>query len=637
MYKKLILTRTLTYVGVIGFVIIFKTIFGDANTLIGVTTVMAALMLLERDLTTSISRNTLKLIAINIGMGFSSYLVVSNIYLGIFINFLTLFFISYQFSSDIRNSVYMPFSLQYLFLLSTPVSSGDFLTRIISLIFSAFVIMFAQIVVNRNKLSKSGNKLLSDVCNIILSKMKSNNNSTPSDIDDVNQIIDSFRTIIYDKREHNYYLTEEGRLKLNLSVSLENLNSMIHDAKIQDIDNDIFDSLDFLIKETMLILDDELDYRCIDDISSRIEELFKVCDSKNISDLFNLQLLDSMLLLADTITSLKLLENNHSNIVKKSNKSIKFLSNKSFRSYFIDRKSLRFCYAIRVAICVTIATFIVQYFEIPEGRWILFTLISIITPLYESSKSKTKDRIFATIIGSFVIFILFSLFEDSNTRMLIILLAGYLNGYTKEYKYSTIFVTISAIGSAALIGDIKVLAVNRLLFVFIAVLVALFANKYIFPYKLKDSIIQLKIMYEETIIKMLKEVENLIAGNKRPDKMKNLLILTSLIDSKARSNEQIANSTFYSTMITERRFLVANIYEMYIWILYGKIKCNYQKEILNDLKDLINYSDEDVNTKITQVEHEISITKDIGSKIIFSSIIVILKELHHLCELDKAI
>ena len=278
-----------------------------------------------------------------------------------------------------------------------------------------------------------------------------------------------------------------------------------------------------------------------------------------------------------------------------------------------------------------------QYFNLSEGRWILFTLLSLITPLYEASKSKTKDRVFATIIGSIIIFILFSIFKDPTLRMLIILATGYLNGYANQYRYSTIFVTVSAIGSAALLGDVGILTINRIFFVFVGIVMSILANKYIFPYKVKDSMIQLKNMYHETIINMLKEVKNLVEGNKQPTTMKNLIVLTSLIDAKAIGDEKIANSPSYSKIISERRSLVANIYELYIWILRGEIKSQSQKEILNDLKDLINYSNEDISSKVAKIEYGITVAKDINTKIILSSIIVILKELCHLGELNKSI
>ncbi len=110
-----------------------------------------------------------------------------------------------------------------------------------------------------------------------------------------------------------------------------------------------------------------------------------------------------------------------------------------------------------------------------------------------------------------------------------------------------------------------------------------------------------------------------------------------MIDAKARGDEKIANLPSYSKIISERRSLVANIYELYIWILRGEIKYQSQKEILNDLKDLINYSNEDITSKVAQIEYGITVAKDINTKIILSSIIVILKELCHLSELNKSI
>lgn len=639
MDKKLIVSKTVTFIAIIAFIVVFKLIFGEKNTLIGVTTVTATLMFLERDLSLSPIRNTIKLILINLLIGISSYLVISNMYLGIIVNFFTLFLISYNFCYNLRNPLYLPFTLQYLFLLANPVDNQELLIRIFSLVFGAIVIMLAQILVNKNRLAKSGNKLLENVCDSIVNKIeyKEQYDLVDDGVEKVNQSIDAFRTMVYDKREYNYYLTEEGRLKLNLSVALENIHSMIHDTNLDSIDNDILKTLELLIKEVKLLLNNSKDNIDEHDVTLYMQKLFKICEEKDIDDLLNLQLLDSMLLLSDTIKSLRSLDEKQYNIVDRSHEISELFSDSGIKSFFIDRKSIRFCYAMRVAISITIATFIMQYFNLSEGRWILFTLLSLITPLYEASKSKTKDRIFATIIGSIIIFILFSIFKDPTLRMLIILATGYLNGYANQYRYSTIFVTISAIGSAALLGDVGVLTINRIFFVFVGIVMAILANRFIFPYKLKDSMIQLKNMYHETIINMLKEVKNLVEGNKQPTTMKNLIVLTSLIDAKARGDEKIANSPSYNKIISERRSLVANIYELYIWILRGEIKYQSQKEILNDLKDLINYSNEDISSKVAQIEYGITVAKDINTKIILSSIIVILKELCHLSELNKSI
>lgn len=639
MNKKLIISKTSTFVFVVFFVVIFKLIFGEENTLIGVSTITATLMFLDQDLTLSPVRSAIKLILINLLIGISSYLVISNMYLGILVNFFTLFIVSYNFCYNLRNPLYIPFTLQYIFLLSNPVDSKGFLVRIVALISGALIIVLTQILVNNNKLSKSGNKLLENVCDSIENKIeyKEQYDLVDDGIEKVNQSIDAFRTMVYDKREHNYYLTEEGRLKLNLSVALENIHTMIHDTDLNIIDEDILNTLEFLIKEVKILLSNSDDNINENNVSIYMEKLLKIYEEKNTNDLLNLQLLNSMILLSDTMESLELLDKKQYNLVNRSHEISELFSDSKIKLFLTDRKSIRFCYAIRVAICISIGSFIMQYFNLSEGRWILFTLFSLISPLYEVSKSKTKDRLFATLIGAIIIFTLFTIFKDPTARMLIVLAAGYLNGYATEYKYATIFVTISAIGSAALVGNMEVLTINRILFVLLGTVIALLANKYIFPYKVKDSMVQLKNMYHETIICMLKEVKNLIEGNKQPTTMKNLIILTSLIDAKARTNEKMANSPHYSQIISGRRFLTTSIYELYMLILRGKIKFQNQKEILNDLNDLIYCSSEDVSTKINHIEQGIGISKDINTKIILSSIMIILRELSYLNELNKSI
>lgn len=107
--KELVKSKTIMFLSIIIFIVIFKSIFGDENTLIGVTTITAALMLLDRDLTLSPLKNLIKLFGINLLIGIGASLASSNMYLGILLNFTILFFISYIFSSNLRSSIYLPF------------------------------------------------------------------------------------------------------------------------------------------------------------------------------------------------------------------------------------------------------------------------------------------------------------------------------------------------------------------------------------------------------------------------------------------------------------------------------------------------------------------------------------------------
>ena len=125
MYKKIggvrlvkakdVISKTILYISIVLFVVIFKTIFGVENTLIGVTTVTAMLMFLQRDLTLEPIKNTLGLVGINVISGLGAFIAANNIFLGVIINFLIMFMISYMFSYALKKPLYLPLSLQYLF------------------------------------------------------------------------------------------------------------------------------------------------------------------------------------------------------------------------------------------------------------------------------------------------------------------------------------------------------------------------------------------------------------------------------------------------------------------------------------------------------------------------------------------
>ncbi|MDU3723454.1 MAG: hypothetical protein E7G24_09675 [Clostridium celatum] len=179
--KQFIISQTVLYVFIMAFVIAFKSIFGDKNTLVGVMGITAILMLTQINLTISPGKNLLKLIIINLGIGIFTYLANLNIWLAIPINFIGIFIIAYTFYYNLKSPVYLPFSLQYLFLLSTPITAAELPMRLLSLLVAPVGIMIVQFIINKNKTTKVGNKLIGSICDNLIKKINSNENK-----DDIN-------------------------------------------------------------------------------------------------------------------------------------------------------------------------------------------------------------------------------------------------------------------------------------------------------------------------------------------------------------------------------------------------------------------------------------------------------------------
>lgn len=636
MNKKLVISKSITFIFVVVYVVLFKLIFGDENSLVGVTTITAALMFLGKDLTLSPVRNASRLILLNLFIGIATMLAASNIWLGIIINFITLFIISYLLCYNLESPMYFPFTLQYLFLLSSPVSIEQIPKRLIALAFGGIFVIILQLIVNKNRISKSGNKILLNVCDSILSRIEflKNNSQKDTTNDGIEANINAFRKMVYDKREIDYYLTEEGRIKLNLSVALENIYTILSAVKEPLNVLFILNKLECLTHETKSILEGkESEKDLYDDMNIFLSE----CREKNIYDLMTLQILDSTILLVDAMYELNNLEKENYNLVKQVESIPKDKNDSLFRYMRSDHKSLRFCYAMRVAISITLGAFITDFFRLSEGRWIMFTILSLVNPLYEVSKSKVMHRVIATVLGGILVTVLFSIFEDMTTRTIILMLAGYINSYISQYKYNMILVTVSAIGSAAMVGNVGGLTLSRITFVVIGALMAIIANKYIFPYKLEDSNKELEKIHTLSVLEMLREIYNVAEGIKKPHSIKNLLIVTSLVEEKLKLNNQILHDSHYEELVKERRFLVANIYELYIWIIRAKVKPEYVKYVLSEINILISYEDEPIEDMIKDIEKNIKEIKDLNTKITLSSIAIILKELKQISALKKLV
>ena len=212
---------------------------------------------------------------------------------------------------------------------------------------------------------------------------------------------------------------------------------------------------------------------------------------------------------------------------------------------------------------------------------------------------------------------------------------GYLQSYVNEYKYRMIFITVCAIGTAAVVGNIEQFTIERILMVILGSIIAIIANKYIFPYKLKNSNEQLRKIYYEAIKDMFEEIDTLLKGNARLEIMNNLFVITSLVESKSRINKEIDNDKNYSEIVNIRRCLASNIYELYRTINKAGITYESQGKLREDVKILNEYQNEDISSKIIVVENSIKEAKEINTKIILSSIVSVLKGIKKLNELNK--
>lgn len=633
---KKIIGNTVIFVVMIGLIVGFSAVFGSDNTLIGVTTITAVFLFLSKDFSLNPIKTAIKLICFNIAMGIITFWASENPILGIPLNFISLFIMGYTLSYNLSSPSFVPFNLQYVFLLSTPITIDKLPKRLLSLAVGAVIIILSQVLLNKNKIYKQGNSLLSKLCLSIIDKIEFiENNKNIDEIDKgIKGSINKFRRFIYNKREQEFYLTNEGRIKLNISLELEKINDALNELAHKDDAVHILSEGEFdkyLIK-SINILKSCLDKdENLENLNKLFDDIFKKYDKEDNMNVFTIKILNSLFFIRQYLYDLKELDKKKYNMVSKledipSNFRLKNIYKESFRS-----NSLKFSYAFRLALGVTFSAFIVEYFNISEGRWILYTVNTLIQPFYEKAKEKTKDRLIGTIIGAAIIVVVFYFIKDSTARSIAIMFVGYLASFNNSYKFRTINITVSAIGMAAVYGDAKVLTIDRLVFVCIGILIALFLNKFVLPYREKDAKEYLIKLYNDTILSQINIVKNFIEkGKSSNEAMKNEILRANMIEERILSNEKDSQDENLNKYLDSQRLLLLNISDLYRWLEVTKINVKPYNEEKNNIKNLFDNKDVVDYSKVQEIIDDSKSNYSLSSKIAIIDYIEILVGLNRM-------
>lgn len=578
---SLIISKTLIFVVVVLLVSLFKSIFNSENSLIGVTTIVLMLVLLQIDLTIHPAKNLFGLILLNLTLGLSAFLVNQNVFLGLILNFIIMLFIGYYFSYELKKPINMMVGLHYILMIVSPISMAQLPLRLLSLVVGACMIMAAQLLANKNKLVKSRKKMLDNILDNILLKIKlvkSNNNTSKVD-NDLTVSIDQLKSLIFDSGKSESHLTECGKNTINILSCFEKINILLSNISNEVIESDLLDEVYKVLKD---IKNEKLDI----DVSS-LESKYK----EN-----NLYLLDieNTIVLYDFISSIKNLniEIKEYNKVDNKQKDLKNelsipqeFKNLHVHKRLINLKSTRVTYGIRLGLLVALTFFIVDFFNIEFGEWMVYTVFALSQPHSEYTVYKSRKRIFGTIIGAVIMAILFNLVTDPGLRTMILVAAGYLMSYVSDYGNLVIFVTISAVASAALyVVNPNYIILNRIFFIVIGILIALLANKFILPRKLLDEEENLNNIQKQASKKLIGEIL-LNKGNRNESVIGILSLVPSLIDLRIDYLKQ-NGLNMDKAFINKNKVLINDLHQLY---LLEKDNTDY-KNALDKIKEISHNS-----------------------------------------------
>ncbi len=604
MNKKKIISTTLLFLAIMIAIILFKGVFGEENSLVAVTGITAALSLLQMDYTINPVKNTIYFVCLEVIIGLATYVAGLNALLGLIVTFIMIFYILYTFTYDNKRPVYVGFTLGYFFMLYSPVPIQDLPLRLWGLVVCGLAIMILQFLVNRNRIKKMAGGQIRAALKMIQQEVALI--EAKGDTVGITDLNHNAHTSLKSLIETLYeYIDKGAKLPVSLFQELfiahflDSLNIQIKEALENNYTKNIksFKALETLLNHIDLFINEQEN---IDNLITALENFLEACELIKSKSYIDIEL------------------NTSASILKKD--LIYTLSNdlsKLYSQYFvtdlvdrirsiknnISKDSVRFTFAFRGALVISIGVFFVSLFNIELGRWFIFSLYAIVQPYLDYSKKKAYQRVVGTIIGLVIFEILFSIFTDTNIRMLLILLVGYLSNYQTNYGEQVIYITISALGAASIGSNIRTIGAERLIYVVVGVVIALCANKIILPFRASDATKKeigksislnkkiIEILYEKCIgtTSDIKELNTLVNINRFMNKK---IEYNNALISSGDINEYIYNQHIFMNNIR----ILSNLFMESTSQQYSKLELlkdmNYLTDEKLSKKDILKYINE---------------------------------------------
>ncbi len=566
---------------------LYKTIFGVENTVIGLIIAMASYAFLRLDLTSYPIYKSMIFLILNLFLAISAYISAINPFVGLIINFLILFTVSFIYTTEFKNVISYIFLLLYVYMLEYPISLDELPRRLVAMGVGVFIIIGIHILFNRRNFKKNSNSIIirsirniqKEICHIInKSYMEKENIYIDSELRKL--------LILIEGRNNNKFIeNNKDDIYFNIVLILERINSIINKVgKVNNKSKDVIDYLNSLnhdLENITLFLERKVD--CINEEK----------DGLNKSSTINNWTKKEYAFLGECTELIRLLEKNINNLYeynkKKSRKRIKVKFNLKellIGNSSLKMKNLRVAYSLKLAIAVSLIMFIVDLFKIPQGRWIVTSVYVVIQPYEEETLTKAIKRFKGTIIGVIIYISIFTFFPHIIPLELLLLILMFLYFVQKDYEKKVVCTALMALSFGLSRSTVGYLAFYRFLFVIIGIVIALGINKLIFPQSIKNSIYDLKERYLELTSKLLCELKSILYEEKYNENTVKLLLDCNLIESKLIENKLIAENLELKDLVYKQSIILSKIRCLILFINYSN--WGISSKHINVDKNLLN-------------------------------------------------
>lgn len=566
---------------------LYKKIFGVENTVIGLIIAMASYAFLRLDLTSYPIYKSMIFLILNLFLAISAYISAINPFLGLIINFLILFTVSFIYTTEFKNVISYIFLLLYVYMWEYPISLDELPRRLVAMGVGVFIIIGIHILFNRRNFRRNSNNIIIKSIRNIQKEIYHIINESYEEKENI--YIDSelrkLLVLIKGRNNNKFIGNNKDDIYFNIVLILERINSIINKVgKVNSKSKDVIDYLNSLnhdLENITLFLE-----RKVECINEEKDDLIKPSTINNWTE-------KEYAFLEECTELIRLLEKNINNLYEYSRKKprkrikVKFnLKELLIGNSSLKMKHLRVAYSLKLAIAVSLIMFIVDLFKIPQGRWIVTSVYVVIQPYEEETLTKAIKRFKGTIIGVIIYISIFTFFPHIIPLELLLLILMFLYFVQKDYEKKVVCTALMTLSFGLSRSTVGYLAFYRFLFVIIGIVIALGVNKLIFPQSIKNSIYDLKERYLELTSKLLCELKSILYEEEYNENTIKLLLDCNLIESKLIENKLIAENLELKDLVYKQSIILSKIRCLILFINYSN--WGISSEHINVDKNLLN-------------------------------------------------
>ena len=533
--------------GSVAVIVMFTTgiFFGTKNMMIAFPIALTSTVMGRQNFGVKTFSKAFRIILVDIAIVLVAHISSLNIYFGVIVNFIAIFFIMYVIVSPYDLTFYKPFIMLYVFTQYAKVPNSELYLRIISVIFGLMVVVLASEIKRANEKSMLGSSVLKAF--MYIDEQLENISQCKYDKEIENScsvLMSDLAYRIYITRHKGYLTTNLGKIQFKLFISIEYLNLVLLKKQIKSEEE--IDALREIIKCFINYSQKQCSYYELKDlVKENIEKLQEKDIKLNI-----LNILEGI----DELNNIGSREINK--IYAQWERSDIDMPKVVFKEYF-RKDSIRFKFALRMAIALTFALFAGELLGYYKVIWAIITIMSIMQPYYEDTVKKAKERVIGNVLAIVITGIVINLIDNQIITTIILVISLYLLYGFKEYYKISLFSGMASICIASMTQDINVLIAYRIIYVVIGVATVYIVNKCVFPYHLKDGIEELVKKIIRINCRLINSIEKYQMESKKEHEIPDIIIHSTLLTQKLYlRNLQYNDEGIYEFININREFII---------------------------------------------------------------------------------